>query len=114
MGWSYMPGSIRIERWLEIALPQVRIMCADSILSGQNPSSLVMCFFKHSDRIQINDIRVATEGESAAGYGWLDCLAEAQRPATQRSPFEAAGSATGIFRAGIPTAPPPMPPAPPI
>jgi type VI secretion system protein ImpL len=39
-------------------------------------------------------------------------VAEAQRPATQRSPFEAAGSATGIFRAGIPTAPPPMPSAP--
>jgi type VI secretion system protein ImpL len=39
-------------------------------------------------------------------------VAEAQRPATQRSPFEAAGSATGIFRAGIPTAPPPMPTAP--
>jgi len=30
-------------------------------------------------------------------------VAEAQRPATQRSPFEAASSATGIFRAGIPT-----------
>jgi type VI secretion system protein ImpL len=39
-------------------------------------------------------------------------VAEAQRPATQRSPFEAAGSATGIFRAGIPTAPAPMPSAP--
>ena len=39
-------------------------------------------------------------------------VAEAQRPATQRSPFEAAGSATGIFRAGIPTAPPPMAAAP--
>jgi type VI secretion system protein ImpL len=35
-------------------------------------------------------------------------VAEAQRPATQRSPFETAGSATGIFRAGIPTPPPPM------
>ncbi len=35
-------------------------------------------------------------------------VAEAQRPATQRSPFEAAGSATGIFKAGVPTAPPPM------
>ena len=39
-------------------------------------------------------------------------VAEAQRPATQRSPFESAGSATGIFRAGIPTAPAPMPAAP--
>lgn len=35
-------------------------------------------------------------------------VAEAQRPATQRSPFEAAGSATGIFKAGVPSAPPPM------
>jgi type VI secretion system protein ImpL len=39
-------------------------------------------------------------------------VAEAQRPATQRSPFEAAGSATGIFRTGIPAAVPPPPSAP--
>ncbi len=35
-------------------------------------------------------------------------VAEAQRPATQRSPFEKAGSATGIFRAGGAPPPPPM------
>ena len=71
---------------------------ADSILSGQNPSSLVMCFFKHSDRIQINDIRVATEGESAAGYGWLDCLAEAREMLKRAEKNEIPDASEYFFR----------------
>jgi hypothetical protein len=33
-------------------------LTAESLLAGQDPKGLVMCFFKHSDRVRIRAIRV--------------------------------------------------------
>jgi hypothetical protein len=33
-------------------------LTAEDLLAGQDPKGLVMCFFKHSDRVRIRSIRV--------------------------------------------------------
>jgi hypothetical protein len=33
-------------------------LTADDLLAGQDPKGLVMCFFKHADRVRIRAIRV--------------------------------------------------------
>jgi hypothetical protein len=33
-------------------------LTAEDLLAGQDPKGLVMCFFKHSDRVHIRSIRV--------------------------------------------------------
>lgn len=33
-------------------------LTAEDLLAGQDPKSLVMCFFKYSDRVRIRSIRV--------------------------------------------------------
>jgi hypothetical protein len=51
---------------------------AAALEAGQDPRGLVMSFFKHSDRITIRDIQVATEAEFGAGCDWMDCLVESR------------------------------------